>query len=116
MTIRVSVREFLSSDAAALRGSADALFEHLNEHAKGTESIDLDFSEIRFISRSFAHSMEEALNELGKIVKVKLSNISDEVQQMINVVQQTKPIPYSARERSNLVPTDFDMTQEKDFF
>lgn len=115
MTKRVSIRDFLASDSVALRASGDALFEYLSVLAKESKSIELDFSDIRFISRSFTHSMLEAIKDVSKVVSVDLSNTSSDVQQMIDLVRETKPLSYAERQRKHLMPADFELAQDKDF-
>ncbi|MHA2238388.1 MAG: STAS-like domain-containing protein [Candidatus Hodarchaeales archaeon] len=70
----------------AFRDTVKTLFNHINN--SDLDEIIIDFQDVEFISRSFAH--EILLNKRESKKKVILKNVAPRVQRMIDMVQSHK--------------------------
>jgi hypothetical protein len=69
------------------REQADSLFNHIR---KCSEKIIVDFSDINFISRSFADQFYKEFLELNKIMMIVTVNGDQVVSDILNAVSQTQ--------------------------
>ncbi len=80
------IKSVLSQDLA-LRNNADYLFDMIEQEP--AQLITLDFSEIRSISRSFAHQYLIRKNKLSSKKNVSEVNVPEGVQRMFDMVSKT---------------------------
>lgn len=91
----IKVSEVLGMHDLALRSWAEELFRLLS--TKDDQSLVLDFSEIKFMSRSFAHEYLSAKKTFSKSIIEK--NLNESVQQMLKLasVNPTKKLKHTNR-------------------
>ncbi len=91
--MRVRIKDKISVDLA-LRDAADSFFDELDAMKI---DIEIDFSDIRSISRSFAHQyMLRKKQTLSRIIEL---NMTENVEKMFNVVSKS-------RQKSNILDID----------
>ncbi len=89
MTKVVRISKEIAEDLA-LRDSADRLFNSIE--ASKEKEVVIDFSEIRTISRSFAHQYTLRKRDCNKYVTE--TNVPQNVQKMFRVVSEPAPKPH----------------------
>ncbi|MFA6329474.1 MAG: DUF4325 domain-containing protein [Candidatus Micrarchaeia archaeon] len=83
---RVVVKDVVAQDLA-LRASADRLFDKIN--SLRVDTVMVDFSKVRSISRSFAHQYVVRRSESQK--KVAEAHVPENVRKMLAVVEEPAP-------------------------
>ena len=114
-TISLSLHSILKTQLVALRDSSVIIEELISNST--SNSIQLDFSNIKFISRAFAQSLIQ-LQDLFKFKdkQIYFSNTTESVEEMFLVVkyQQEKMVE---KERDSLLPKNQDFSSFRgDFF
>lgn len=79
----ISVKSYLHGDIS-LRSCAADIFVSLNEDKR--EVIVLDFKNVEFVSRSFAHEIH---SKTGKY-NLQFVNMNNDVQKMFKIVENNK--------------------------
>lgn len=82
---------YLEKQAIAFRDDAKEIEKLTKKVAKKYSIVYLDFSEVKFISRSFADELinvQEKLKEKG--VSLRMKNTASNVRQMITLVRMTR--------------------------
>jgi anti-anti-sigma regulatory factor len=107
--IKVNLFKLIAKNIATRQAIKLIQDEIFNNVKKTTESVDLDFTKVDFISRSFA---DEILNLRKKLKKQDITlnfvNINDEIIEMLKVVsshkkRDIKPITLKAKNLDTLV-------------
>lgn len=93
----ISVLDFFQSSSLHTREQANRLFKAIQKKEKHDE-LFIDFSEIEFISRSFADELVKLKSQFStKKNHVEFCCLSKDVKQMFEVVEHTQS--YSKREK-----------------
>lgn len=79
--VSLSVFHIFKTNTISNRTSADIILSYAIRNA---EIDELDFSDIEFVTRSFAHQLKTGIKTLKRIVK--LSNTNSAVTKMLEVV------------------------------
>lgn len=87
--LEIPIYKFVKSTANT-REAVNAIFSEYN--LNHTNEIALDFSEVEFVSRSFADSLIKLIIDLKETndIKVEINNASDSVLTMLLSVQKTQ--------------------------
>ncbi len=73
------------------RSDARAIFRNISKRKVIPKNISLDFSGVRFLSRSFIDEFLNIIDNLGKeMVVVKVVNLNPKLRRMVNQVRKTK--------------------------
>ena len=77
----ISVYDLFNTDTLRNRSTAQKLLNKIKH--SNTDIVNLDFKEIRFMSRSFTNELLEGIRSIPK--KVELLNLSEDIQKMEKV-------------------------------
>jgi hypothetical protein len=114
MTERISIKDILSSETVGLRATSDAVMDALRALRQNyAQHVELDFSEIQFVSRSFAHALITDLDAVAQDFNVAFANMADEVAKMLQLVRSQKQSDWP-KYRADLLPDNLDSA--KSFF
>ena len=111
----IFIKTLLKTDQVAFRTTADIISTAITNKAKSGEDIILDFSNIKFISRSFTHGLISALDKLNSY-QVTLINMSSDVEGMFLLVKNQKDSKNFKKHREHLFPKNFDPKNPVEFF
>ena len=82
---------YLSKQAIAFRDDAKAIEKQVKKFTEKTSLVNLDFKEVKFISRSFADELISSAERLSKSgISLKFTNIPPNVKKMLTLVQATR--------------------------
>ena len=115
MRTRISVKECLNSDSASLRAMSELIFDRIQTLPTNGAMFDLDFSEMQFVSRSFAHNLVSWVEEMESKYDIAFTNLSDEISQMIQLVRSSSKDRPASNHRKDIAPSDEDARSERDF-
>ena len=111
----IFIKELLNTDQVALRTTADIILAAIADKANSKKDVVLDFTNIKFISRSFTHGLISALSKLDSY-QVSIVNMCSDVEGMFLLVKEQKDSKNFKKHREHLFPKDFDPANPVDFF
>lgn len=81
----------IDKPAIAFRDDAEAIEKQAKKRAKKSSVVNLDFKEVKFISRSFADELINATERLSKSgITLKIRNALPNVKKMLALVRATR--------------------------
>ena len=112
---RLVIRDIFDHPNISIRSSITLLRESLEQLDSLRPSIELDFSDMNFISRSFAHELLELINALQLTTSVDITNTVQEIEQMLSTVSQSMSDTFP-KDRQSLLPDFSEHVCNRNFF
>jgi len=98
--VSISVHALFHSPTLHSREQANLLYSRIMKLIRENEEIYIDFSEIQFISRSFADELIHLSNSSKKMSQIVFCCMAYDVEQMIRAVTRTQ----NGRTSGNYLP------------
>jgi hypothetical protein len=111
----IHLKKLINSDVALLRSLGDVIRENTAKKFSG-QKVEVDFSEIRSISRAFAHELLTLKNDPElKGSSIEFTNTSPEVSKLIAIVQESQQTSYR-HFRPDLMPKEVSFEEVSEYF
>jgi anti-anti-sigma regulatory factor len=88
--VSIAVRKFFNSSSLHTREQAQYLFEQINKSILRTKMLYVDFSDISFISRSFADELVQLKSKSTQHDQIEFCCTTPNVSKMLEAVESTR--------------------------
>lgn len=116
MTNKINLKALLASETIGLRATSDVILDAIRALPPTTHNVALDFSDIKFVSRTFAHGLVSVMDSLRASFNVEFANMTEEVDHMFRIIQDQQLSQSWKKNRADLLPTDTDFPAHRSFF